>query len=226
MFKSKLRPIVFPQSEHLRLVGQLAAWWGNRHFELPPVPRRSFIAGVAYHDRGYGPLDNAAIGELDNATWLAITQRGFWMPSSDPVANLISQYHLRRLNRGHIEPQNQALAAQMETAIQAALQTHGWQAETFARIDRITNLCDRISFDFCQEAESQGEVAVFARNTDEKPTPLRYRIRDGVIGVSPWPFAAERYSMLLTAYELAGYPDVLLRLPVEARLEPWAAGGV
>ena len=31
MFKSKSRPFVIPQSEHLRLVGTLAMLWGKRN---------------------------------------------------------------------------------------------------------------------------------------------------------------------------------------------------
>ena len=64
MFKSRSRPIVIPQSEHLRLVGTLARLWGNDDFDLPPVERNSMIAGMALHDRGYSQLDNSAIGEM------------------------------------------------------------------------------------------------------------------------------------------------------------------
>ncbi len=58
MFKSTRRPIVFPQSEHLKLAGTLAFLWGNAQFEFPPLPPLSVIAGNALHDRAYGYLDN------------------------------------------------------------------------------------------------------------------------------------------------------------------------
>ena len=64
MFKSKRRQIVIPQSEHLRLVGALAMLWGNEDFDIPPVERVSMVAGMGLHDRGYGHLDNSAIGEM------------------------------------------------------------------------------------------------------------------------------------------------------------------
>ena len=46
MFKSTQRPIVIPQSEHLKLAGALAQLWGNAEFELPPLPRLSVVAGI------------------------------------------------------------------------------------------------------------------------------------------------------------------------------------
>ena len=72
MFKSKRRPIVTPQSEHLKLVGALAMLWGNDEFDMPPVERTSLIAGIGLHDRGYGFLDTASIGEMDDSEWFPI----------------------------------------------------------------------------------------------------------------------------------------------------------
>jgi len=60
MFKSKRRPIVTPQSEHLKLVGTLAMFWGNDDFDLPPIERESMVLGMGTHDRGYGYLDLSA----------------------------------------------------------------------------------------------------------------------------------------------------------------------
>ena len=48
MFESKLRPIVIPQSEHLKLVGTLALLWGNADFDLPPIERLSMVAGMVF----------------------------------------------------------------------------------------------------------------------------------------------------------------------------------
>ena len=86
MFKSSKRPIVIPQSEHLRLAGALAMLWGNDLFEFPPLPLPSVVMGIGLHDRGYGYLDNHAIGEVDEETWLRITRRGFSMPCVIKVA--------------------------------------------------------------------------------------------------------------------------------------------
>ncbi|MFL7867363.1 MAG: DUF3891 family protein, partial [Anaerolineales bacterium] len=89
MFKSKRRPLVTPQSEHLKLVGTLAMLWGNDAFELPPIERESMILGMGTHDRGYGYLDNHPIGGMDDSEWFPVARRTFTMPCSDVVADTI-----------------------------------------------------------------------------------------------------------------------------------------
>ena len=66
MFKSSQRPIVIPQSEHLKLTGALTLLWGNAQFELPPTPHLSVVMGIALHDRAHEYLDNMPIGEIDD----------------------------------------------------------------------------------------------------------------------------------------------------------------
>ncbi len=67
MFKSTQRPIVIPQSEHLKLAGALAQLWGNAEFELPPLPQLSVVTGIALHDRAFGYLDDLPVGtEVDD----------------------------------------------------------------------------------------------------------------------------------------------------------------
>lgn len=58
MFKSKRRSIVTPQSEHLKLVGTLALWWGNEDFDLPPIERLSMGIGMGF------PFRQVAIIEI------------------------------------------------------------------------------------------------------------------------------------------------------------------
>ena len=100
MFKSTRRPIIIPQSEHLKLVGTLALLWGNSQFELPPIQPLSLVAGIGLHDRAYGYLDNLPIGTMDDTRWLATTRQGFFMPCADPLADLITRQHLLRLVSG------------------------------------------------------------------------------------------------------------------------------
>ncbi|HEX5688545.1 MAG TPA: hypothetical protein VFX76_01000, partial [Roseiflexaceae bacterium] len=83
--------------------------------------------------------------------------------------------------------------------------------DLYARIDRITNLCDRIAFDFCFEAPAEGDVSIFPRNDRDEQVKVRYRMDDGVIQVDPWPFGVESHTGYLVGYQLEGYP---------ARLEP------
>jgi hypothetical protein len=209
MFKSKQRPIAISQWEHQKLAGTLALLWGNADFERPLIPFESFLAGIGLHDRAYGMLDNLPIGEIPEEDWLALTQRGFTMTWADPIADLIAKKHLQRLTSYGPAPARQAIAADMEQAIQAKMQRHGLDTTLFERIDRITNLCDRIAFDFCFEAPIAGEVRIFPRNDRAEEIAVGYRIEGGTIQVDPWPFGVDSHTGYLVGYQLEHYPTVL-----------------
>lgn len=214
MIRSRTRPVVFPQLEHARLAGTIASLFGNAAFDPPPLPPLSFVAGVSLHDRGYGPLDASDLFALLETEWLAITRRGFDAACSDPVADLVVKLHLRRLARRSV------LAAEMEAAIQARLRGAGLAAEAFERGDRITDLCDRIALDFCQERPATGQVAVHARNEGSELVEVKYRIDGAEIRVDPWPLSVERYSTFVIGYDSAGYPERLDPVVAPVRLIP------
>ena len=212
MFKSKRRQIVIPQSEHLRLVGALAMLWGNADFDLPPVERVSMVAGMALHDRGYGHLDNSAIGEMSEEEWQGIARRSFSMYNSDVVTDTIIKYHVRRLASYYNTHERQALTAEFSQAIKEQLQAHNLSKEIFERMDRITELTDNISFLFCVDAPDSGMVSIFPRNHADTEALVQYEVADGVIHVSPWPFSLDKFEGYIFAYLLDGYP---------ARLDPF-----
>ena len=207
MFKSKSRPIVVPQSEHLKLVGALAMLWGNADFDLPPIDHNSMIAGMSLHDRGYGFLDNSAIGEMKEETWHGIAHRGFSMYNSDAVANTIVKYHVRRLARNNNTPERQAMAAEFSQAIDEHLKKHNLSRELFDRMDRITDLTDRISFEFCFDAPATNSVAVFPRNGKDTEVTVEFHVENGIIHAAPWPFSVDEYEGYVVAYQLDGYPE-------------------
>ncbi len=209
MFKSKSRPVVIPQSEHLKLVGALAHAWGNSDFSLPPIEWVSLVLGVGLHDRGYGYLDTAAVLEMPEEEWLEITRRGFHMACTDPVADLITRYHLLRLTRDHPSAAVQALYYEFEWEIRDQLREQGFSPTLFERIDRITNLCDSISFGFCFEQPMQGHVNIFPRTNSEVEIPIYYSIDQAHIHLAPWPFSVDVISGYLIGYQLAGYPTLL-----------------
>ena len=224
MFKSKVRPIVVPQWEHEKLAGTLALLWGNAQFERPPVPPDSFLAGVALHDRAYGHLDNLPIGEMAPETWLEVARRGFAATWADPVAELIARLHIQRLvTYGHASVR-QALGAGMEAQIAAQIAQTGLPAELFARIDRITRLCDNIAFLFCFEAPAEGTVEVFPRWEGDETVAVQYRIAEGVIMVDPWPFCVSSHTGYLVGYGREGYPERLEPVMLRYELRQGGAG--
>ena len=209
MFKSKRRPIVTPQSEHLKLVGTLAMLWGNDAFELPPIERESMILGMGTHDRGYGYLDNHSIGGMDDSEWFPVARRTFTMPCSDVVADTIVKYHFRRLASHDQSAGRKALTAEFTAALDEHLEAHNLSKELFDRIDRITNLCDSLSFSLCFDVPASGEISIFPRNGEDKEVAVKYHVEDGVISADPWPFSVDSYEGYLLAYQSDGYPEQL-----------------
>lgn len=209
MFKSKRRPIVTPQSEHLKLVGTLAMLWGNADFDSPPIERTSMIAGMSTHDRGYGYLDNHPIGGMDDSEWFPIARRTFYMPCSDVVADTIVKYHFRRLASHDDSPGRKALTEEFSVALDQHLKEHGLSKELFDRLDRITDLCDSLSFSFCFDAPASGKNSVFPRNGENTEVTIKYHVEEGLISASPWPFSVDRYKGYLVAYKADGYPEQL-----------------
>ena len=209
MFKSKRRPVVTPQSEHLKLVGTLALLWGNADFDFPPIERLSMVAGMGFHDRGYGFLDNSPIGGMTDEEWAPIARRSFYTQYSDVTADMIAKYHFRRLAGHTSSEQRKALAAEFSREIEKQLAAHQLSKELFDRLDRITDLCDMLSFNFCFELPAEGSISVFPRNDTKDEVSIHYHVEDGNIHANPWPFSVDTYEGYIVGYKLDGYPDQL-----------------
>lgn len=209
MFKSKRRPITIPQSEHLKLVGTLAQLWGNADFDFPPIERLSMVAGMGFHDRGYGFLDNSPIGGMTDEEWILIARRGFYMQYTDVTADLIAKIHFRRLASHDNSEKRKALSAEFSQEIEKQLAMHKLSKGLFDRVDRITDLCDSISFAFCFELPASGEISIFPRNNGEAEVSVHYHVEDGIIRANPWPFSVTSYEGYIIGYKLDGYPNQL-----------------
>ena len=174
---------------HAALAGELALLWENL-----PLPRESFVRGVALHDRGYGELDNDPIGGVPRERWLEIQHRGFAMRDEDPIVDLVACMHITRLVRGAVPEFEEALPELRDRA--------GIDEATALAADAITNLCDRISFEVCCEEAAEGSVGEIAFVYDGERT----------VTVHPWPFALDEFSLLLVGFRADGYPERLERV--------------
>ena len=193
--------------------------WGNEDFEIPPVERNSMIAGMGLHDRGYGQIDNSAIGEMSEEEWQRIARQSFSMPSSDLAADTIIKYHIRRLASYSKTKERKALTEEFSRRVDDQLKTHRLSQEVFDRMDRITELTDNISFAFCFDAPASGEVSIFPRNGSNTEISVRYQVENGTIHVEPWPFLVSDYEGYIFAYPLEGYPERLDPFILPYRLE-------
>jgi hypothetical protein len=201
MFRSRTRPVVYSQAEHARLAAAVAAVWGNETVPRPPLPFESFVRGVELHDRGYGELDTDGIGETSDARWLEIQRRGFAAQDPDPVVDLVVAMHVHRLVSGmaHVE-----VARAFEGELAGRRLRAGVSQADAEAADRVTNLCDRLSFAFCFEQDEEGSVA-----------GLAYAVAaDGSAHVDPWPLGVPELRREVAGYAAGGYPE---RLEPETR---------
>jgi hypothetical protein len=139
------------------------------------------------HDRGYGFLDNWPLREVSEETWEAIMERGFSQESGDPLVDQVVRMHIARL-KNETSPEGPA--------------GYPW-----SWIDGITNLCDRLSLEFCFEVPSRKELTLEMQG---EPVLFSYGLLEkGHLFCSPWPFGQEQISGMILGYQRAGYPDQL-----------------
>ena len=202
MFRSSRRDVVFPQAEHARLAGAIALAWGNERFPRPELPFDAFVRGVTLHDRGYGQLDADGIGEVAPDRWLAIQRGGFAPRGEEPVVDLVVALHVQRL----VGDRDDGMIAALPGLHRAA----GVGESDAAAADRITNLCDRIAFDFCVEEPASGRVAGIDYTVDGY----------GGITLDPWPLGPPSLLGLVIGYRAEGYPGELEPVVVPFEAQP------
>ncbi len=214
---------MFPQREHARLSAALADAWSDA-FAPVRLPRERFVRGVAEHDRGYDEHDADEIGQVSRDRWLAIQERGFAPTGDDPVVDLVVALHVRRLVSGGADDGSRRLLQAMDDALPALVRTSGVSADDAVAADRITDLCDRISFDFCLEEPDSGAVDVLG--ADGAPTRVAYTVDGrGTIALDPWPLGRRALAGTVLAYAAEGYPEVLEEAPTPFAVEPMGGAG-
>ena len=222
MFRSKRRAIVFPQAEHGRLAGIVASLWGNDAFDRPLFDFGAFVIGVANHDRGYGLLDDKAIGGVSDEVWLQTQHDGILATTDDPISNIVSLIHIRRLLAGTEREGVDALLELANEHIEASLAQTDYTIEAFEWADRITRVCDGISFDFCFEDMATDQFMVYPRHDASELVAVNTAIdEDGVIHLEPWTLSVPEYSGFIIGYEAERYPYHLEPIYVPFRVVPW-----
>lgn len=217
MFRSKTQNLIFPQAEHSRLAGAIANLWGNDDFDRPNFNFKSFVTGVTLHDVGYGYFDSHGIGEMNSAARLAVTRQLVESRLDDAIAQTVMHFHVLRLLGNDVT--GQPLRVACEQKIELGISKTGISRRDYLWADRITNLCDKISFEFCFDKPSQGSIAVYPKQESRDAVTVNFEIRaQGEIKVSPWPFGVYSYEGFTLAYEADGYPESLTPTLIGYRL--------
>jgi Protein of unknown function (DUF3891) len=217
MFRSARRELVFPQAEHARLAATIADAWGNDVVAPPPLPRDRFVRAVALHDRGYAPFDTDGIGEVAPARWLEIQRESFRPRGEDAIVDLVVAMHVQRLIRWS---RDATVADELTGAVEALREQAGVSPEDAAAADLITNMCDRIAFDFCFEEPTDGELDLPAAAGEER-LRVRYELTgEGKVELDPWPLSVSQLAGLLFGFAAGSYPEVLAPTVVPFELVP------
>jgi len=192
---------VYPQAEHQRLAGVIAAAWGNDQVERPPLPFESWVRGVAVHDRAYGELDEDPIGATAPERWIEIQTPAVEPQAGDPVVDLVVAMHVQRWADNFVE-----LAAHVPDRLADARV----DPADAAAADQITNLCDALSFTFCFEEPASGSVGSFSYTVGA----------DGSATLAPWPLRVPVLTETVVGYRAGGYPQRLDPVERVFRLRP------
>jgi hypothetical protein len=183
VFRNRRRPVVYPQAEHARFAGAIAAAWRP---EDVPLAFDSFVRGVTLHDRGYGELDDDPIGGTTTERWCEIQMHGFRASSGDAVVDLVVALHIRRLLGDDLEhPARAELAREIDESL-------GDVSPDARAADRIMELCDTISFAYCSGEPTRGRGFEFDG--------------DARVTVEPWPLAVPFLRCVVGGFAADGYP--------------------
>jgi Protein of unknown function (DUF3891) len=204
VFRSRRRDVVFTQYEHARLAGELALAW---HPDDIPLPFDAWVRGVALHDRGYDVVDADDIFAVSTERWLEIQRRGIVPREENPVVDLVVALHVRRL-MGRTE--RAELAAELDALLPNLRAASGVDEAAALAADAVTDVCDRISFDFCLEEPAVAQVRGISYTVDG----------NGRVTMEPWPLGVPRIAGLVYAYRADGYPERLEPVVVAYEVVP------
>ena len=241
--------LLIGQTDHSRLVGQLAAHWGNDRFATPR-PYDSVARAAAFHDYGWLRYETAPIindaGETPefrqvpgNPHQLAAYQWCIdWMTSIDPYAGLIVGLHRTGLWRArygtisHPENSIRKLAADTEQFIAVNEARQKEEEKSFDPVELHTNyhllqVWDLLGLYFCcQEPYDDYIEPVPLAYDGKKENTVRLSMRAlgaRKVAFEPFPFATRSCAVQLAYRRLPATTyanlDAFRRAYFQARVE-------
>ena len=222
--------IVISQTAHSWLAGQFALHWGNDNFRIPALAEEVRLA-AANHDNGWfdweelpligpdgRPLD---FTEMPIETHLTLWQRGLatLVEQSYYAAFLVSQ-HARFLVESRLrnnpgteaeaaklttfsQNQSQWEAAILEKLRQVAYYQEGCQFHILEANLRLLQIFDWLSLLLCMKELSESTIVDVPGQSSNHRLEIRLRpLGSGSFTIDPWPFAMEKFELIVQAREL------------------------
>jgi len=221
--------LLIGQTDHSRLVGQLAAHWGNKNF-APPQPYVSMVRAATFHDYGWlryetSPVIHPGTGEPFQflqvpleATQLAAYQWSLdWLAAIDRYAGLIINMHRTGLWKNRYDtirhPSGYNLRVLSPEIGQFIQRNEAWQERERASLDsgvlwtnyKLMQVWDLLGLYFCCQDAYEDTV---------EPVPTSYSDQEGVrltispagldrVRFEPYPFNVHPCRVQLTCRRLA-----------------------
>lgn len=162
---------------------------------------------------------------MDDDTLINVFRDDFNVQMSDREAELINMFHQFRLvsKRLKTKPSEkfEKLQKDFEIGIENKLTSSKYSKDDFLWADRITNLCDRISFNFSFGEDIVEPISVYPKVGSDEKIEIRQLLRDkSTIELDSWPFSSKEIRNVVIAYENENYPKLLKTVLLEFRLLP------
>lgn len=229
--------ILIGQTDHSRLVGQLAAHWGNINF-TPPKPYESVVRAAVFHDYGWlayetNPIINPETGETYEFRALPfnpVQLEGYqwcidWLTSIDRYSGLIASMHrtgLWKTRYGKINhPANYARGLNRPEIQEFVTRNEAWQARERASLneDEVwTNYClqqvwDLLGLYFCCQEPFDEHMEPVPVSYDRTKTGIRMTMKpvdDGRVKFDPYPFDHRPLKVQINCKRLSSgsFPDL------------------
>jgi hypothetical protein len=230
--------IVAGQTDHSKLVGQLAAHWGNAEFDAPR-PYESVVRAATFHDYGWlryetSPLINPESGEPYQFIKLPLAPEQMssyqwsldWMAEIDRYAGLIVNMHRTGLWKVRYDTIKHPIAynlTNMPPEIARFIEKNeAWQERTRAAYDRdelwqnyrLMQIWDLLGLYFCCQDPYEDHI---------EPVPVRYGagknagtkmtmkpLGEGRVAFDPYPFDVRpcRIQLGFKRLPAASFPSV------------------
>jgi hypothetical protein len=206
--------LLITQPNHAALAGRIMQHWAAAGLRVSPR-RAEIMLAVAEHDNGWrevdaAPIVDAATGRiLDFITAPGDVRRGVWprgverLAGTPYAAALVAQHALHIYARYRADPDWQAFFREMESARDRQLRRAAVSLEELLCDYLFVRAGDVISLAFCNDW----------RDEQDAGGACRVRLQDGVVVVTPDPFAGTSFSIDVAAVEV---PDTRFASAAEA----------